>query len=329
MKRFFALASIALIAIGAAACTREKPPVEVPTPTGVIVQAVTPAVTTAPGGVALPTTPATLPTVAVTATVPPPVVLPTTAAPGAASPTTTAPTTAAPTTGAPTTGAPTTAAPTALALSGTSATSVPTTAAPPASPVAPGQATTYTVQWGDWLNKIAGQFGVSTQAIIAANPGLNANRIYPGQVINIPAASAVVPTTTPEATPEATNTPGAVTPPPSTGPTTYTVQRGDWLYSIARKFGVSVAALRAANPNINPNFLYPGQVLNIPAGGAPGSGEPGGSTNPSSGSTYVVRPGDTLNGIALKLGKTVYSLQLANHIANPNFIYPGQTLIIP
>ncbi len=309
MKRLFTLASIALVAIGAAACTREKPPVEEPTPTGVIVQAVTPAVTAAPGGVALPTIPPTLPTIAITSTVAPPPALPTTTAPGAASPTTAA-----------------TTAPTTTAPSATGATSVPTTAAPP-SPVAPGQATTYTVQWGDWLNKIAGQFGVSTQAIIAANPGLNPNRIYPGQVINIPGATASVPTATPGATPEATSTPGTGTPPPSTGPTTYTVQRGDWMYAIARKFGISVAALQAANPNINPNFLYPGQVLNIPAPGASGGEQPG--PNPSGGTTYVVRPGDTLNRIALKFGKTVYALQLANHLANPNFIFPGQTLIIP
>lgn len=310
MKRFFTLASIALIAIGAAACTREKPPVEEPTPTiGAVVQNVTPGAPTVPAGIVVPTSPSTLPTVAVTATVAPPPAVPTTTAPGAASPTISASTVPS-------------VAPTTTAPSGTSATT-----AAPTSPAVPGQATTYTVQWGDWLNKIAGQFGVSTQAIIAANPGLNPNRIYPGQVINIPGSTAAVPTATPGATPEATTTPGTGTPPPSTGPTTYTVQRGDWMYAIARKFGISVAALQAANPNINPNFVYPGQVLNIPAPGAPDGGQP--APKPGGGSTYVVRPGDTLNGIALKFGKTVYALQLANRLANPNFIFPGQTLIIP
>ncbi len=196
------------------------------------------------------------------------------------------------------------------------------TVMPTATPIAvasiPG---TYTVQWGDWLNKIAAQFGVSTQAIIAANPGINPNMIYPGQVLKIPSSSAPAPT----------NAPGGTTPTPTaapTGPTTYTVQRGDWIYAIARKFGVSVAALQAANPGVNPNFVFPGQVLNIPASGTSGTTPPG--TTPSgSGSTYTVQPGDTLFSIAVRFKTTTYAIQIRNNLANPNFVYPGQVLIIP
>jgi LysM repeat protein len=46
------------------------------------------------------------------------------------------------------------------------------------------------------------------------------------------------------------------------------VQNGDTVYSIARKCGVDVAALIAANPDtlgINPNYIVPGQEFNIPA----------------------------------------------------------------
>ncbi|MDE3088803.1 MAG: LysM peptidoglycan-binding domain-containing protein [Chloroflexota bacterium] len=95
------------------------------------------------------------------------------------------------------------------------------------------------------------------------------------------------------------------------------------MYAIARKFGVTVPALLAANPGINPNSVYPGQVLNVPGSGAPGPIPPG----PSGG--YTVQPGDTLFSIAVRFHTTTYALQIANHLANPNFIYPGQALIIP
>jgi LysM repeat protein len=173
---------------------------------------------------------------------------------------------------------------------------------------------TYTVQWGDWLNKIAQRFGITTQALLAANPGINPNRIYPGQVLKIPDSGA----------PGPTPAPGAPTPTTPSGPTTYTVQRGEWFYAIARKFGVSVPALQAANPGVNPNLLSPGQVLNIPASGSTPPSPPSGQAT-----SYVVQRGDTLASIAVRFHTTVYALQFANHLPNPNAIYPGQTLIIP
>jgi spore germination protein YaaH len=57
--------------------------------------------------------------------------------------------------------------------------------------------------------------------------------------------------------------------PPSPATTTYTVQSGDTLTKIAAKFGVTLAALEAANPQVtNPNLIYVGQVLVIPASAA-------------------------------------------------------------
>jgi LysM repeat protein len=162
------------------------------------------------------------------------------------------------------------------------------------------------------LNKIAAEHGVTVQAILAANPGLNPNLIYPGQVINIPAGDGST----------SSSSSSASTSSASGTPSTYTVQRGDWIYAIARKFNVTVAALIAANPGINPNLLYPGQQLNIPGGATPGT------PSPSAG-TYVVKPGDTLFSIAVKFRTTVYAFQIKNNLANPHFIYPGQVLIVP
>ncbi len=64
------------------------------------------------------------------------------------------------------------------------------------------------------------------------------------------------------------------TPLPSPTPFTYTVQRGDTISSIALKFGVSMDDLQAANPEISPNAMSVGQVLNIPSNPDNPSGEP-------------------------------------------------------
>lgn len=102
----------------------------------------------------------------------------------------------------------------------------------------------------------------------------------------------------------------------STGDTSrYTVQRGDTLSQIAASHGVSLNALIAANPQIrNPNLIFAGQAVTIPAGGS------------GSGGTYTVQPGDTLSGIAQRYGLDWHGLALDNGLANPNLIFPGQTL---
>lgn len=158
----------------------------------------------------------------------------------------------------------------------------------------PTNQTLYVVKPGDTLYRIASLYGVTVSAIVEANNIVNPNLIYPNQVL-------IIPTST-----------------PSTSTVTYTVQPGDTLYRIAGTYGTTVSAIVAANNIANPDLIYPGQVLVIPS-----------TTTPTTQIRYVVVPGDTLYRIALRYDTTVSAIVLANNIANPDLIHPGQVLIIP
>ena len=134
----------------------------------------------------------------------------------------------------------------------------------------------YTVQPGDTLAKLSRRYNTSISAIVAVNNIANPNLIYVGQTIRIPDGNGVpAPTNPPPSVPQ----PTAV--PPSSG-MTYIVQRGDTLYRISQRFGVSVAAITAANNIQNANYIYVGQVLTIPgAGGQPPAPPPVQPTQPA------------------------------------------------
>ncbi len=113
----------------------------------------------------------------------------------------------------------------------------------------------------------------------------------------------------------------------SSCPSTYYVKPGDWLAKIARNCGISLSSLVAANPWVGYSYyIYPGQALYIPGGYEPVYYCGPGYNN--YGSYYVVCYGDTLGGIALYYGVSVYHLQWRNGIQNSNYIYPGQVIYI-
>lgn len=100
--------------------------------------------------------------------------------------------------------------------------------------------------------------------------------------------------------------------------TVHIVQPGQTLEGIARWYGVDMWSLARANGLANPNYIYVGQRLTIPA-----------STPIVPTGTYVVQPGDTLYSIARRYGVTVWAIAQANGIYNLSWIYVGQTLVIP
>ena len=103
----------------------------------------------------------------------------------------------------------------------------------------------------------------------------------------------------------------------SAGPATwsgrYTVRAGDTLSAIAQRYNVSLSRLADANQLDWQRRLVIGLVLRVPASGAQGSGW---------GGTYIVRPGDTLSGIALR-----YHVSLGQ-IASANSFDPAKVLLI-
>ena len=134
-----------------------------------------------------------------------------------------------------------------------------------------------------------------------------------------------IPLTTAPATAVSTAAPAPTTaPPPSTtgGEVTYVVQRGDTLYSIARRYGTTVQAIAVRNGIANPSLIRVGQTLTIPTSGTS-------TTIPSGGTTYVVQPGDNLFRIALRYNMSHVYLAQYNGIADPSRIYVGQVIRIP
>lgn len=154
--------------------------------------------------------------------------------------------------------------PTAITLP---ATPVPPTATPDRS-----QPTTYVVQSGDVLGLIAERYDVDVAELRRVN-GLSGNLIKVGQQLTIPAAVAAGTATTASAAPAAAPTapPRPTTPPAPVscpaGAVGHCVQSGDSLLGIASKYGVSVDALRSANPSISGDLIRMGDVLALPGGG--------------------------------------------------------------
>ena len=147
---------------------------------------------------------------------------------------------------------------------------------------------TYTVQKGDSLYAIAAKYNTTVNALKEVN-NLTSNILSVGQVLKIPTVE---------------ETKGSIT---------YTVQKGDSLYSIAREFNTTAQEIKSLN-NLENNLLSIGQELKIPA-------------FQSLETTYTVEKGDSLYSIARKYGTTVDKLKQLNNLTS-NLLNIGQILIV-
>ena len=233
----------------------------------------------------------------------------------------------------------------ATASSNSSSTSTSTTTA------APAAGGSYTVQAGDSYWRIANKYGISISELQRLN-GTSNYFLYPGQSIKVPGSGSASATPAPASNTASTTPAPAETPAPapSTGGGNYTVQAGDSYWRIANKYGISISELQRLNGTSN-YFLYPGQSIKVPGGGAaaetptptpaPVSQTPAPAESPApaaaetpapaannasqaSGGSYTVQAGDTLYSIARRNGVDVYKL-IANN-GGSHFIQVGQVI---
>lgn len=155
--------------------------------------------------------------------------------------------------------------------------------------------TSYVVKSGDTLWSIAKKFGVTVDELKEKN-NLASNALSINQVLLIPTEDEV-------SVPEGDY---------------YTVKKGDTLYGIANKYGLTVDELKALN-NLSSNLLSVGQKLLVKSNV---------SNNEPSVETYTVKKGDNLYQIALQYDTTVDALKTLNGLTS-NLLSIGQVLKIP
>jgi len=107
--------------------------------------------------------------------------------------------------------------------------------------------------------------------------------------------------------------------PPGTQP--YTIKPGDTFYSLAQRFGTTLAAIISANPLVNPSMLRIGQQICIPR-------QPIFPACPER-NFYTIRAGDTLYRIANFFNVSLDDLIEANPAINPVGLFVGQVICIP
>jgi LysM repeat protein len=178
-------------------------------------------------------------------------------------------------------------------------------AAPAPGPTCPAGSTTYTVRAGDTFFSIAQRLGTTVAELQRLNPGVDPQALAVGQRLCVPAAPA---------------------PPPTcpAGTTTYTVRAGDTLFSIAQRYGTTVAELQRLNPGVDPTSLQVGRILCVPPLPTPIPG-----ACPSGSEPYIVRSGDTFFAIARRLNTTVSEIERLNPGVDSQSLVVGQRLCVP
>lgn len=175
------------------------------------------------------------------------------------------------------------------------------------------------VRRGDTLGGIADKYGVSVAALKTANK-IRGTLIHPGQELMIAAAPKGMSLQRSARLAALDDEPARRAPSDK-----HVVRRGDTLWSIARRHGVSINHLANSNGLARNSTLSIGQVLSIPGTARLASTD---SSSVARSTTYVVRRGDSLSRIADKFRVRLSDLLGWNNLTSRSIIRPGQRLVM-
>ncbi len=211
------------------------------------------------------------------------------------------------------------------------------------------QTVTHIIQPGETLAAIAIRYSADLNLIAVTNGIENHNKIRSWQTIEIPNATAAV-----------YNAPASAAPAvqvsaPVSGAKVHVVQRGDTIFSIARRYGVPVDELLRANGIDDPRFIHSGlklQLITAPAAppappASPPAAQPVAQSaeaaapspapaqpavpaiNAGNREQYIVRRGDSLSEIGVDLNIYWQAIASVNQLENPNVLHTGMVLLLP
>lgn len=201
-------------------------------------------------------------------------------------------------------------------------------------PAAPGAPTSDVMAQ---LEMFGTQTAMATMGIPAGQPGGQTTPapaggvtpLAPGETAQAVPTLAEAPAESPTpAPPTATAAPAVVVPTATPGlPSTYTLENGEYIYCIARRFNINPSALLSASGLGANTTVYAGMTLNIPKNAAPFPGERSLRAHPT---TYTVSGNESINSIACQFGDVdPNAIAFANSLSAPYKISSGQTLQIP
>lgn len=199
---------------------------------------------------------------------------------------------------------------------------------------------THYAKRGERLGTIAKRYGISIAQLRDANDLSAKQRLKPNQPLLVPTgnnvvADATLPTPNSTASSAANNNPPAAKANMTASPTRYTVRKGDTVYSVAKRYGVTAKQVMAQN-NLKSSRLHQGQVLAVNAATANPASKVAAKVakvatkkglTAEKKTRYIVKRGETLASIAKKFNVATADLQRWNNLSGSR-IQPGHKLTI-
>ncbi|UYQ76384.1 LysM peptidoglycan-binding domain-containing protein [Glutamicibacter sp. JL.03c] len=174
---------------------------------------------------------------------------------------------------------------------------------------------TYTVKSGDTLGSIAVKHNMSLSSLLSKNNISASKVIFPGDKLKINGSA------------KSNDSKSSDKKSSSSSTSSYTVKSGDTLSGIAAKHDMSLSELLKVNNISSSKRIYPGDKIKV-SGGSSSSKSQTPSKPKAKTSTYTVKSGDTLGGIAAKHGMSLSELLKVNNISSSKRIYPGDKIKI-